>query len=151
MKLGHAVMVMVAGIVKFLFSPAVSYGFKHSYWETFFLTAAGGCLGMALFFLSGRQVLEVLRKRRLRKRALAISRGQRPKRIFTRTNRTIVRLKQAYGPQGVAFLLTPLLSVPLTALVAAKYFHNNKRTLPILMAAVVVWSLVLSVAWKFIH
>lgn len=144
-------MVLVAGIMKFLFSPAVSYGFKHSYWETVVLTSVGGCLGMVLFFPTGRKVLDWFRRRRLRKRELAIRRGQRPKRIFTRTNRVIVRLKQAYGPHGVAFLLTPLLSVPLTALVAAKYFHNDKRTLPILLAAVVAWSLVLSAAWKFIH
>ncbi|MCC6840990.1 MAG: hypothetical protein IT230_12605 [Flavobacteriales bacterium] len=151
MKPGHAVMVMVAGVMKFLFSPAVSYGFKHSYWETVALTSLGGCIGMLVFFRTGRRVLEWFRRRRLRKRALAISKGQKPKRIFTRTNRVIVRLKQAYGPQGVAFLLTPLLSVPLTALVAAKYFHHDRRTLPFLLSAVVAWSLVLSAAWKFIH
>lgn len=151
MKPWHVVTVLMAGIVKFMFSPAVSYGFKHSYWQTVLLTTVGGWIGVLIVFPLGSRVLAWFSKRRRRKRALAAERGQPPKRIFTRTNRLIVRLKRAYGPQGVVFLLTPLLSVPLTALVAAKYFRNDKRALPTLLLAVLAWSLVLSAAWKFIH
>ncbi|MCB0773588.1 MAG: hypothetical protein KJZ58_07335 [Flavobacteriales bacterium] len=149
MEAWHAMAVMSAGMLKFLFSPIVSYQFGHNYLETVLLTGLGGGLGMLIFFRGGQQVLEWFRKRSLRRRAEAVAQGKPAKRVFTRSNRMIVRLKGMYGLYGVAFILTPILSVPLTALVAAKYFRHDERTLPALLSAVVVWSFLLSALWKF--
>lgn len=149
MEAWHAAAVMSAGMLKFLFSPIVSYQFGHSYLQTVLLTSAGGGLGALIFYRGGRQVLEWLRNRAVRKRARALAAGLRPKPVFTRTNRLIVRLKHTYGLYGMAFALTPLLSVPVTALLAAKYFRHDERTLPALLAAVVAWSFLLSAVWKF--
>lgn len=145
----HAITVMTAGVLKFLFAAIVSYRFGNSYWETVLLTGSGGCIGTLVFYLGGSRVLEWFRLRRLNKRAIALSTGQEPKRIFTRTNRMIVHMKRGYGLKGVAFLLPPLLSIPLTSLLAAKYFRHDRRTLPWLLSSVVIWSVVLSAAWKF--
>ena len=145
----HAITVMTAGVLKFLFSAIVSYRFGNSYWETVLLTGTGGCIGTVVFYLGGARVLEWLRLLRVRKRARAISSGQQPKRIFTRTNRMIVRMKRGYGVKGLAFILPPILSIPITSLLAAKYFRHDRRTLPLLLSSVVIWSVVLSAAWKF--
>ncbi len=149
MEAMHAIAVMSAGILKFFFSAIVSYRFGHSYLETVLLTSAGGCIGIFIFFLGGRKVLEWFRIRYVRKRTRATERGEKPRRIFTRTNRSIVRLKRAYGVKGLAFILTPILSVPLTSVLAAKYFRHDRRTLPVLLSSVVLWSFVLSAVWKF--
>jgi len=145
----HAITVMSAGMLKFLFAAIVSYRFGHTYLETVLLTAAGATVGILVFYLGSARVLEWFRRRYMRKRASDIARGIKPKRIFTRTNRMIVRMKQGYGVHGVAFILPPLLSVPLTSLLAAKYFRHDKRTLPLLLSSVVIWSFVLSAIWKF--
>ncbi|HMN04370.1 MAG TPA: hypothetical protein PKD45_01480 [Flavobacteriales bacterium] len=148
MEAWHAVAVMSAGMLKFLFAPIVSYQFGHSYLQTVLLTAAGGSMGAVFFFQGGRQILEWFRKRTIRRRARALAAGHKPKQIFTRTNRFVIKVKQRYGLGGLAFIFTPFLSVPVTALLAAKYFRHNPRTLSTLLTAVVIWSFVLSAVWK---
>ena len=145
----HAITVMTAGVLKFFFSAIVSYRLGNTYLETVLLTGTGGCLGTLAFYFGGSRVLEWFRLRHVRKRALAIARGKAPKRVFTRTNRLIVRIKRGYGVKGLALLSPPILSIPITSILAAKYFRHDRRTLPLLLSSVVVWSFVLSLAWKF--
>lgn len=147
----HAITVMVAGVMKFLFSAAVSYKLGNGYLETVLLTSTGGILGTLAFYLGGARVLEWLRLRRVRSRGKALARGRAPRRVFTRTNRLIVQIKRGYGLKGLAFISPPILSIPLTSLLAAKYFRHDRRTLPMLLSSVVAWSFVLGLAWKFLR
>jgi len=144
-----AVSVMLAGMLKFMFSALLSYRLGHTYGETVLLTATGGCIGMIVFYTAGTRVLEWFRRRHLRRIARAVREGRAPHRVFTRTNRMIVRVKHLYGIKGLAALAPPILSVPVTALLAAKYFRHERRTLPLLLSSVVIWSFVLSAAWLF--
>ena len=54
------------------------------------------------------------------------------------------------GLPGLA-IMPPILSIPITAVIAAKYFHHDRRTLPVLLAAVSGWSVVLSTVWSFMR
>ncbi|MBL7938842.1 MAG: hypothetical protein JNL43_05735 [Flavobacteriales bacterium] len=143
--------VIATAMVKFMFTGLVSYGIGNTFWETLVYTAIGGCLGTVLFYLAGSRVLEWFRQRHVRRVLDRLSRGLPPKPIFTRTNRTIVRVKQRYGMRGLAGLALPILSIPITSVLAAKYFRHDRRTLPTLISSVLVWSVVLSVAWSFIR
>ncbi len=145
----HAITVMTAAVLKFFFSAIVSYRLGNSFWETVLLIGTGGCLGAIVFYLGSAGVLEWFRQQRIRRRARAIARGVPPKRIFTRTNRSIVRLKHGYGLHGLVFISPPILSIPIAAMLAAKYFRHDRRTLPFLLLSVLIWSFVLSAAWKF--
>ena len=145
----HVITVMSAGVLKFFFSAFVSYRLGNTYMETVLLTGTGGCLGTLVFYLGGTRVLEWFRLRHVRKRARAIAHGKVPRRVFTRTNRMIVRIKRGYGIKGLALLSPPILSIPITSILAAKYFRHDRRTLPLLLSSVVVWTFVLSFAWKF--
>lgn len=149
MKALHAITVMTAAILKFTISAFVSYQFGNTFWQTVLLIAAGGCIGAIFFFLAGAGVLEWFRQRRIQKQKRNSARGIAPKRIHTRTNKAIVRLKHGYGLQGLVFIAPPILSIPITALLAAKYFRHDPRALPLLLISIVIWSLVLSAAWKF--
>ena len=142
--------VLVTSVVKFLLAGLVSYGFQHTYWQTILLTAIGASIGTVAFFKLGAGVVEWFRKRYLRRRAMRIAQGLAPKPIFTRTNRFIIRLKRTYGLLGLA-VMPPLLSIPITAILAAKYFRHDRRALPFLLSVVVAWSVVLSTAWAFIR
>lgn len=146
-----ALSVVLTASVKFLFAGLVSFGMGNGFWETLIYTAIGGLLGMSVFYLGGRGLLEWFRKRYLRRVQERISKGLPPKRIFTRTNRLIVRVKQRYGILGLAMFAPPTLSIPVTALLAAKYFRHDRRTLPTLLVSVMVWSAVLSSAWSMIR
>mgnify|MGYP003387446472 CR=1 FL=1 len=142
--------VLVMSVAKFFLCGLVSYGFNHTFMETLLLTAIGACLGTFSFFRLGKRVIEWFRLRYVRRRTERLAKGLAPKRIFTRTNRMIVRVKHNYGLLGIA-LLPPILSVPITAMLAAKYFRHDRRALPILMSAVIAWSVVLSTAWGFVR
>jgi hypothetical protein len=142
--------VVLTSVVKFLFAGLVSYGMGYGFWQTVLLTATGACLGAVVFYRAGRSISEFLRKRFVRHRQLRIASGLPPRRIFTRSNRLLVRMKRAYGLASIA-ILPPIISVPVTALLAAKYFRHDARTLPLLLAALVAWSVVLSTAWGFIR
>ena len=145
----HVITVMTAGVLKFFYTPILSYQLGNSYWETVLLTAGGGCLGTIGFYFAGTRALEWFRLRRLRKRNHAIANGKSPKRVFTRTNRIIVRVKRGYGLKGLAIFSPPILSIPIMSILAAKYFRHDRRTLPFLLSSVVIWSFVLSAVWKF--
>lgn len=138
--------VIGTSIVKFLFAALVSYGFDHTYWQTILLLAIGGSIGTVGFYLLGKQVIEWFRMRYARRRAERLAKGLAPRRIFTRTNRLIVRMKRTYGLIGLA-VMPPILSIPVTSIIAAKYFRHDRRTLPYLLTAVLAWSVVLSTAW----
>ncbi len=142
--------VLVMSVLKFFISGLISYGFDHTFIETVLLTAIGGSIGTVIFFRLGRRVLEWFRLRFVKRRDERLAKGLAPKRIFTRTNRMIVRVKRSYGLLGIA-LLPPILSVPITAILAAKYFRHDPRALPVLMSAVIAWSVVLSTAWGFVR
>ncbi|MBK7944192.1 MAG: hypothetical protein IPJ85_02280 [Flavobacteriales bacterium] len=145
-----AATVLGMSIVKFLLAAPVSYGFQHSYWQTVALLAIGGSAGTAAFYLLGKRLLEWLRLGALRKKAARLAAGKPARKAFTRTNRFIVRVKRRYGLIGLA-VMPPILSVPITAIIAAKYFRHDRRTLPYLITAVAAWSIVLSTAWGFLR
>ncbi len=143
--------VIATAMVKFLFTGLLSYGLGFSFWETLLYMSIGGCLGMSIFYFAGARTLEWFRQRYVRRSRERDGLGLPRKRIFTRTNRAIVRIKHSYGLRGLAAFAPPTLSIPITAVLAAKYFRHDRRTLPILLTSVLVWSVVLSVAWSFIR
>ncbi len=146
-----ALTVVVTAMVKFLFAGLVSYGMGHGFVETLIYMAMGSCAGMLLFYFSGKGLLEWFRQRYVRRSKARMLQGLMPKPVFTRTNRMIVRIKHRYGIIGLAAFAPPTLSIPITALLAAKYFRHDRRTLPALLGSVLVWSVILSVAWSFIR
>lgn len=147
----EALLVIVTAMVKFLFAAPVSFGMNKGFLETMLYLMVGGGLGMVVFYFAGRGMLEWFRHRYIRRRRERQMKGLPLKRIFTRTNRLIVRIKHRYGIIGLAAFAPPTLSIPVTAVLAAKYFHHEKRTLPILLTSVMGWSVVLSFAWSFIR
>ncbi len=144
------VTVLVMSVLKFFLSAPISYGFDHTYMQTVLLTASGGCAGAFGFFVMGKRLMEWFRLRYVRKRAERQKKGLPLKRIFTRANRWIVRVKANYGLIGIV-VMPPILSIPITSVLAAKYFKHDRRTLPFLLSAVLLWSVVLSTAWAFVR
>jgi len=145
-----ALSVLAMGALKFLFAAPLSYGLGFGFLGTLTLLLVGGGLGMTGFFFAGARVMEWFRLRHMRREHKRLAKGLPPDRIFTRTNRFIVRMKRDFGLPGLA-VMPPILSIPITAVIAAKYFRHDRRTLPILLLSVVAWSFVLSSVWSFMR
>lgn len=151
MNAASAATVILTSAVKLLFASPVSYAFGHTLLQTIVLVAIGGCLGVLVFFFSARFVLGAFRRRYLRRVASRAARGLPPKPIFTRTNRGIIRVKQGYGFWGIAAVGPPIISIPIAAVLAAKYFKHDRRTLPTMLFAVIAWAFVLGGVFSFLR
>jgi len=132
-------------MVKFFLSPLVSYSLGYGMAETILLTSIGGCLGVVVFYRSSGWVMERARLRKVRRETNGKPRG----RSVTRTNRMIVRVKRSRGLGGLAALTPVLISIPIGSIIAAKYFGDDRRTLPALLVSVLVWAVLLSGFWTF--
>lgn len=137
--------VFAMGMVKFAFSQLMATGLGFGYLATLLITVLGGCTGMLVFYFGSGWFMERVARRKQKR----LDQGKDPKRSFTRTNRTIVRVKRSQGLSGLAFLTPVLISIPIGAIIAAKYFRNDRRTLPILLASVVIWGVILTSFWQF--
>jgi hypothetical protein len=143
--------VCAASMVKFAVAPFLSYGLDRSFVETLITTSVGGCIGVVVFYRLSGWFMKRARLKRLH-REIAIQHGvvvERQK-VFTRTNRFIVRIKHGWGLKGLAALTPIVLSIPIGSIIAAKYFRHDRRTIPVMLSSVLIWSVVLSSFWTVV-
>ena len=88
------------------------------------------------FFFTGAAIFRFLNDR--------FSSGEKKKKVFTKRNRLLIRVKSSWGLIGLALISPSVISIPLGSLLAARYFRNDPRTLPVFFAAVVFWSFTLT-------
>ncbi|MCW5900351.1 MAG: hypothetical protein KIT10_13880 [Flavobacteriales bacterium] len=136
--------ILVTSMVKFAFSPLLAYQLGYGFLDTLMITALGGCCGVLLFYGASGWLMERARRKRVA-RELA---GAARKRSFTRTNRMIVRVKRR-GLGGLAAITPAILSIPIGSIIAAKYYRDDRRTLPMLLVSVLAWAILLSGFWTF--
>lgn len=94
----------------------------------FFLTIAGGLVGVFVFVYLSFWMEKITKKRK----------GKR----ITKTKRLLVRLNQRGGLLLVA-LVTPFLSIPVGSFAATRFERNRKRVLLFLSMSVLLWSSVI--------
>jgi len=119
--------------VKFFLAPSAVYLSGYSYLETISITVLGGMIGVFGFYYGGSAFFAWFSNR-------FSSSSSKPKKVFNKKNRIIIRVKNAYGLFGLAALTPCLLSIPIGSILAAKYYRNDRRTIPAFLAAVVFWS-----------
>lgn len=133
------------GATKFLFSPFIGInGFGLSPLETFITVSLGGILGATFFYYLGNMFISNSQKRRLTKISILIKEGKPLPRIMTKTNKTIIKVKQLFGIWGLAFLTATFISIPIGSIICAKFYHHNKSSIFIIYFFVLVNALILS-------
>ena len=117
-------------IFKFIWAPVtMATTTNYGWWEILFITISGGWLGIIIFFYFGKLIIAFFSKKR-----------KGPPRKFTKLNRFVVRVKSKYGLTGLVAIIG-IISVPLCTLIAAAYYKENKRLVPVLMTSVVIWAI----------
>ena len=112
-------------------------GLGFNYLEVAILTALGGTIGL-IFFIHLSHLLKWIFKTLIP----VNSRANNQKRIFTKRNRFVVRIKQKWGLLGIAFLTPPLLSIPIGTTIAASLYKDKRQVFVTLLSAVLFWSFV---------
>lgn len=127
-------------IVKFLALPwFMILGAGKGFVETVLIATSGAAIGVYLVSFFGDKLFHYLSNRALRRGA----------RVFTKSRRKLVRIKTKYGLMGL-MMLGGLISVPITALLATKYFHHERHYRLKVVFGFFIWALLLSSLAEFI-
>ena len=129
--------------VKFAMTfPVAIMHFEFNFLETILWTNVGGIIGIYFFaYLSGKLILwwnRTFRKPRQENQ----NNPSGEKKVFTKRNRRIVRIKQQYGLIGIALSTPFLLSIPVGTFLVVRYYHSTKTRFLFLIASNVVWSVI---------
>ncbi|MBN2481922.1 MAG: hypothetical protein JXB19_09290 [Bacteroidales bacterium] len=113
--------------------------FKMSWTDTIIFTNIGGIAGIIIFGLLSR--LLIFLWDRYWPDTLKFNRGKR--KIHTKRNRLIVRLKNQYGLSGIVVLSPVLLSIPVGSYLITKYYGRNMMNY--------FWQFLGQFAWSVIY
>lgn len=138
MEIAEAISIFFLSTVKFMFAPGVSAAAGFSLLQTILITSLGGMTGITVFYYFGRLIITKMESWRSAHRKV-------PKKVFTKRNKSIVKLKGKYGLIALLILTPSFLSIPIGSVVAAKFYHHYKFTFPLLLVATVIWSIILSI------
>ena len=155
------VQVVVISGIKFIFAPVISIGYGFSYLQTVMFTTLGGIAGLFFFYYLSRWMIRLYFKLcpvvisyfggEEAKKALQESQCKKPNRKkFTRKNKTIINIRNKYGLFGIVLLTPVLLSIPIGAFLAQKYYSKKSNVLVYLSLSVLMWSFFISSLYFFV-
>jgi hypothetical protein len=130
--------IFLLSALKFLFAPAAAVALGYGFMKTFLLTSSGGISGILFFYYFGRIILSFWRKLFWRRNQLTEAKPDFKKRV-------IVDFKNRYGLAGIAIASPILISIPVGAFVASRFFRK-KTTLLYMFFSVYLWSWLLTAA-----
>ena len=135
--------------VKFLFAPFEAERYGMSFWDAFTITTGGGIAGIFIFYFSGQLIADWWRhnvakvKSFFTRRPVSDFEGAHRK-VMTRKDKLIVRVKNKFGLTGIAFLTPCIISIPIGTLVAVAFYRKRRPILLYLLISLVLWSFVLN-------
>lgn len=135
MALTELIFWSIAAVVKFLVTPSLMVARGWGFLTTVLVSSLGAGIGVLLFFYFGKWMLNKWAKFRGEKE---------PKRpFFTSKRRRVVQFRRKFGMWGL-LVVSGVISVPISAVLAAKYYHRDERMPWILILAFVIWAFVLT-------
>jgi hypothetical protein len=148
--------ILVLSGVKFIFAPLISIGYGFNYFQTVIITTIGGIFGFFFFYYLSRWLIQQYMRfcpivfsyftgDTIEKAKQKLNCSEtRKKKAFSRKNRTIVSIRRKYGFLGIILLTPVLLSIPIGAFLAQKYYSKRSNVLVYLSLSIILWSFVIS-------
>lgn len=123
-----------------MFTPIAGPAAGLSFVETFFSCISGGLFSATLFYYGSSFFMKrsTERKAARAKRLKAKGKNIRDQRMFTRTNRLVIKIKQGIGIIGATWFFPLFLSVPLGTVITAKFYKHQKQTFPLIVIFLVI-------------
>lgn len=81
---------------------------------------------------------------RLKYAAFCERRTKRNPKIFTRKSRLIAKIKSTYGFWGIVFATPFILTIPVGAFLANKYYSQRKHIVLYMILSIIGWGVILS-------
>ena len=131
---------LAISIVKFVITPSLMTAKGYEPWEILIVTFSASIIGVLLFYYTGKAIFSwfsVLKSR------VGFFSGNKRKSVVTPGRRRIIKFKERFGFTGL-LIVSGLISIPIAALLGAKYFSNKNKTVLYLIFAFIAWACVLT-------
>lgn len=134
MKWGGLTTVFLLATIKFMVAPLPGQRLHLSFLETYLASCAGGIVGAAIFYFAAEFFLKWSHDKKVAKQEAALAQGITlpVKKKFTKLNKFIVRIKMKLGFIGICFWAPFFMSIPIGAIVVAKFYGKRKMTFPLI-------------------
>lgn len=144
------ILTILFSAVKFAMSfPVVILQFEFSFAETILWTNVGGIAGIYFFAFISEKLIAWWKQIFRRSGRKIMEDQQQTKKIYTKRNRRIVRIKQQYGLIGIAVITPFLLSIPLGVFLMVRYYHSSKTKFLYLIGSNLIWSVIYTGFYMF--
>lgn len=77
--------------------------------------------------------------------------SKHPKKIFTKFNRRVIRIKHRFGLTGIAILTPIFLSIPIGAFLAERFYKDKKKVIIYLSISAISWCFILYFIYLFFY
>lgn len=144
MKWGLYLSLAAFSMIKFMFAPIGGPNLGLNFFETYFSCVVGAIIAAVFFYFSSGYFMRQAHLKKVSKIKKALESGVEIKRkkVFTRTNKTIVRVKRKFGIWIMALYAPLFLSVPVGSIITAKFYRKEKLTFPIILIGIFVNGLI---------
>lgn len=141
-NLGLYGLAFLISTVKFLFAASIVSATSLTPFEIAISTGLGAIFSFNVFYWSSGYFMRVSYDMKVR----AIHNGTYKKKpIFTKLNKLMVKAKRSKSGFWLLCILAPLfLSVPIGAIIVAKFYRENKLAYPIVMVSLTVLAFILA-------
>jgi len=125
--------------------PTTFFVLNHDFLSVMLVSCGGGIAGNIFFTNLSAAILKGIHNFRV-KRGLI-----HKKKAFTKFNRRVITVKQKFGLAGIAFITPILLSTPVGAFLAERFFRDKKKIILYLSAATILWGFIMYSVLMFFH
>jgi hypothetical protein len=120
------------------------------YKSNYFMALLSSCFGAILGTVVFTYVFAGLLKWWERVRAGMFT-SKHPKKIFTKFNRRVIRTKNRFGLTGIAMLTPILLSIPIGAFLAERFYKHKGKVILYLSLASIFWCFTLYFTFLYFY
>lgn len=131
---------LAMSILKFIITPSLMTAAGYEPCEILLVTFSGAVVGVVLFYYTGKTIFSWWSN--LKSKSTFFSNKKR-KAVVTPGRRKFIKYKEKYGFTGL-LITSALFSVPISALLGAKYFSKRPNAVLYLVFAFIAWSCVLT-------
>jgi hypothetical protein len=130
--------------VKFLFAPFGGPALKLSYFETYTSCIIGAIISASIFYFFAEYFLKRSSENKIKKELELKSKGLdiKKKKIFTRLNKSLIKIKHKFGIIGISFFAPLFFSIPAGTIVVAKFYGKKKSTYPFIVLGILINGLI---------
>lgn len=123
--------------------PSAIIFFKFNFLKVFIVTVSSGIFSNVLFTFSSAALLKWWDNYKERKKI-----GSK-KKVFTKANRRIIKIKNKFGLVGLAFITPIFPGIPVGAFLAERFYKDKFKIIMYLNVSVVFWSITMYTLFYF--